>query len=125
MSRTKHKKQKLPDSVPFDFAKLEPIIQAAAKNYQGNLDLLERALGALIMGQLFGYKVLRIIHSPATYAKYERILGVKFREVCPPQTAWSQRNSGYRWAENFGDFWEAIRKNLIPSEGKQETTASE
>jgi hypothetical protein len=53
----------------------EQILLQNIKEFRGVGTTLESALGALIMGQYFGWRVLKILHNPLTYRRYEKILG--------------------------------------------------
>lgn len=90
--------------------------------YKGFPDKLENALGALILGQHYGWRVLKIIHGPATYKKYEKLLGVEFKKVCPEQTKLSSKNYGYKIAKKMKSFW-AVVMGKTKVEGKREFLA--
>lgn len=76
--------------------------------YQGQATTLESAIGALVLGRHFGYRTLRMMHSPATYRKYEAILGVSFEEVCPERTHLAQKLFGIKMADKLGKFWDIV-----------------
>lgn len=99
----------------------EKIIEQSMANYKGSMEALESALGALLTGTHFGWRVLKIIHSPATYKKYENILGVKFQDICPEKTELSKKVKGYRMAEKLGSFW-AVVTGKIKVLGKTQST---
>lgn len=61
------------------------------KEFRGVGTTLESALGALVLGQFFGWRVLKILHNPATYRKYEKVLGIEFKAVCPEITEFGQK----------------------------------
>jgi hypothetical protein len=88
---------------------LNVVIKNAAQRYSGDLTQLESMFGALVAGQLYGWKVLRLIHSGATYAKYEKHLGVKFRDVCPEVGPLAHRSHAYALSEQMGNFWRMVR----------------
>ncbi len=70
---------------------------------------LESAIGALFVGQLFGYRVLDIMHADATRRQYCDLLGIKsFRDLCPETGPESDRHTVYRWAKNVKNFWRAV-----------------
>ena len=58
--------------------------------------------------------------SAATFRKYEKILGVRFREVLPERVkGQSERINGIRMADAMGKFWQSLSGGLIPAqEGK-------
>ncbi len=107
---SKLKRLKLPES----FSKT---IKNAAFQFSGQVPELESAYGAYLVGQLYGWRVLRIVHGSATYNKYEKILGIKFTDVCPDRGVLSHRNKGLRFADSIQSFWKvATGKTKI---GKQ------
>jgi hypothetical protein len=86
--------------------------------YWGQLTTLEKALGALVLGQHYGWRVLKIIHNPTTYKQYEDILGVKFQDVCDERTPFSRRCQGLRAADKLESFWAVVRgKRKVPNKG--------
>jgi hypothetical protein len=87
--------------------------------FQGIGTTMESALGALIMGQYFGWRVLKLLHNPATYRRYEKILGIEFKGVCPEITErGKQKSIGYAISEKLGSFWAVIMgKRKVPEKG--------
>ena len=95
------------------------IIETAFDQYVGDLTVMESAIGALFVGRFLGWKALRILHSNATYGKYEKALGVKFKEILPESTPHSRLMAGVRVLETAGDFWKTIVSGRINrTEGK-------
>jgi len=88
-------------------------------DFVGNCTTLESALGALIIGQYFGWRVLKLLHNPATYRRYEKILGVSFKDVCPEITEIGKKKSvGYAITQKLGSFWAVIMgKKKVPEKG--------
>lgn len=103
-----------------DWERVRNIIETATASYTGHAAVLESAIGALIMGHMFGWRVLRIMHDGKTYHRYERILGIKFNQECPAETPLSRRSTGYRLALEVGNYWKAIKETLIPSDSRPE-----
>ncbi|MDD5754558.1 MAG: hypothetical protein PHN45_07395 [Methylococcales bacterium] len=66
-------------------------IDNVASTYKGDSHVLFGAIGALFVGRLYGWRVIRVFLSTTTYAKYQRVLGLSFREVLPPETELSDR----------------------------------
>jgi hypothetical protein len=88
-------------------------------DFQGIGTTLESALGALIVGQYFGWRVLKLIHNPSTYRSYEKALGIEFKDVCPEITEMGKKKSiGYAITEKLGSFWAVIMgKRKVPQKG--------
>jgi hypothetical protein len=79
------------------------------KEFRGIGTTLESALGALIIGQFFGWRVLKLMHNPATYRKYEKVLGIEFKEVCKEITEFGEKKSiGYAITKKLGSFWAVV-----------------
>ena len=94
----------------------EQVILQHMKEFNGIGTTLESALGALILGQYFGWRVLKMLHNPATYRRYEKALGVSFKDVCPEITdLGKQKSVGYAITEKLGSFWAVVMgKRKVP-----------
>lgn len=111
----------------------EQRILQSLDNFQGIGTTMESALGALILGQYFGWRVLKLLHNPATYRNYEKALGIKFQDHCPPITENGKKKSiGYAITEAIGSFWAVIMgkrkvadKGVIESPEEVERRVSE
>ncbi len=97
----------------------EQIILQQMKEFRGVGTTLESALGALVMGQYFGWRVLKILHNPGTYRRYEKALGIEFKNVCPEITELGKQKSiGYAITEKLGSFWAVVMgKRKVPEKG--------
>lgn len=86
-------------------------LQHTIRTYEGDLKLLETAVGAYVIGQMYGHRVISVCHSPSTVARCNRILGFQLQEVCPAITPLSMRVNGIRLAKKLGDFWDIARSH--------------
>ena len=59
---------------------MSDLFDRAAANFTGGADELESAIGMYVLGRHFGWRVLYIIHSKKTVAKYEQILDIEVRK---------------------------------------------
>jgi hypothetical protein len=84
------------------------IIKEATSNFKGNLTTLESAIGAIFIGQIYGWRVLRMMHGSNTYVNYEKLLNVKFKDICPDKGPLSQRSVGLAIADKLGGFWKVV-----------------
>ena len=90
--------------VPID-KKIVAIIEKCVNEQTGQLPDFESAIGALIIGQSFGWRVLYLIHTHGTLNKYCEILQIKnFKEHCPEVGVYAMRCDGFRWIQNAKDF---------------------
>ena len=85
--------------------KQEKVVKKSIRSYRGNAAKLEGAIGALVVGSNYGWRVLKIIHSPATYKSYEEILSIKFQDTCRERTPLSKKSFGLAVADKIASFW--------------------
>jgi len=80
----------------------------AIKDFEGNLDDLESALGMYLLGRHFGWRPLLIIHNKRTIRKYEAILKINIREEFDEEGPDAERSVGYRVAKTLSNFWKVV-----------------
>ena len=86
----------------------DQIFDEAVKNYSGHVQTLETAIGALIVGQHIGWKVLLLIHDKKTIRKYEKALGIKFRDYMDETGALSHKSIAWCAVQKVSNFWKAV-----------------
>jgi len=93
------------------------IIEEAWKEFHGDCAVFMSAVGALAFGRMVGWHGVRVTMSAATYRKYEKILGPKFRfrDHLPERTLDSQNIRGIRIVDGIGKFWQALSGGLVPA----------
>ena len=108
---------KVPQVLQLESVERGKLIETIQK-YRGQSTTLESALGALIVGQHYGWRVLKIVHGNRTYNKYQDILGVKFEDLCPERTEISHRSLGLAAADRLNSFWAVVRgKRKVANKG--------
>lgn len=100
---------------------LVQIAQVAAHTYAGQIDELQKAIGMLMTGDLFGWRVLILVHNKRTIRKYEEILGIEVKEFFPEEGPYAHRSVGYELAVKLGNFWKAVSGD-IPIDNRREIT---
>ena len=76
------------------------------------LEELEKAVGMLMVGYHFGWKVLMLVHSKRTIKKYETILDIDIREFFPAEGRSAQRSMGLDLAKQIGNFWQVVSGDI-------------
>jgi hypothetical protein len=105
-------------------AEMAKIVRVAWQNYKGDCGVFMSAVGALAFGREVGWKAVRVCMSSVTYRKYEKILGLRFRDVLPERTKESKRIRGIRIVDDLGKFWQALSGGMVPAlEGKMASAA--
>jgi hypothetical protein len=84
------------------------IVEKAIHDYKGQLPEIERAIGILFVGEQFGWKVIYLVHDKKTIRKYQKILGVNFREVFPERGPLAHRSVALTLADRAGNFWKSV-----------------
>lgn len=99
--------------MPLGDQELLQLIDRVVDEYDGNLDELESAIGMLILGRYYGWRVLLLAHSPNTVRKYQKILGIKdLKEVLPEVGMLAHRSDAWRLVEGTKNFWKAVRGQM-------------
>jgi len=80
--------------------------------YKGDVTLLADAVGALRLGQSFGWAVLMIVYSPMTYRKYQKTLGLDFKEILPEKGEFAERSRGYQLVKDIKNFWQIVKREI-------------
>ncbi|MGB5325356.1 MAG: hypothetical protein WBN40_08040 [Pseudomonadales bacterium] len=84
----------------------------AVANFSGSLEELEKALGMLMIGYHFGWKVLLLVHSKRTIRKYEKILDIDIKEFFPDEGRSARRSMGLDLAKQIGNFWQVVSGDI-------------
>ena len=89
------------------------IIDKAIDDFEGNSNELETAIGMLMIGRFYGWRVVMLIHSRSTVKKYEKILGIEdIRKVLPETGVLSHRSLAWRIVQGTKNFWKAVRGEM-------------
>jgi hypothetical protein len=84
----------------------------AIKDFRGQLPTLEAAIGAYIVGQKIGWKPLFLIHDKKTIAKYEKILGIHFRDELPEVGDLANKSMAWRAMQKATNYWKAVKGEI-------------
>lgn len=101
-------KAQTPRVSPEEAKRRHDLMDGAIERFTGGADQLEAALGMYMIGRHVGWKALYLIHTKATIAKYEAILGIKVREEFEAETVDSPRSRAFRAASALTNFWKIV-----------------
>jgi len=88
------------------------IIDEVSVKFKGQLNDLEGAIGALLVGRHLGWRPLYLMHDRKKIKKYEDILGVDFREVLPEIGEKATKSIAWGAFQKFNNFWKAVNGNI-------------
>jgi len=84
-------------------------LDKAIESFEGDATELEKAIGMLVVGRKFGWKVLMLIHDKRTIKKYEKFLDVNLREELPEVGKLASHSVAWKIVEKVGGFWNAVK----------------
>jgi len=94
------------------YSEIGEIVESRFNDYAGDLTELESAIGALVIGQKMGWKVLLLVHDRRTIQKYGYILGVDFQEVMPEVGDKAHKSKAWIAMQKIGNFWRAVKGEI-------------
>lgn len=78
--------------------------------FRGYIPDLEHAIGALFVGRQMGWKVLLLIHDRTTIKRYEKTLGLEFREPNMPEVGkYAHKSVAWVAVQKVASFWKAVK----------------
>ena len=95
-----------------DAQQLVDIIDDAIRNFRGDTFELRGAIGALMMARRFGWKPLLLMVDKRSIQKYERILGVSFRDYAPEVGDCAEKSVGWQAVQKVSNFWKAVKGEI-------------
>ncbi len=97
---------------PLSEKQLVDLIDKAIKNFSGNTDSLAGAIGYLMIGRKFGWRVMFFMHSLGTVRKYEKILGVKSKDVMPEEGPLKKKAVVWDTLQKVSNYWKAVKGEI-------------
>lgn len=91
---------------------LVAIVDKATKEFVGQFNELESAIGMLFAGRKLGWKVLYLIHNKRTIEKYEKVLDIKVREFFPEVGPLASKSVAWTLVQAVGNFWKAVKGEI-------------
>lgn len=87
-------------------------IDKVTKNFKGQIPELEQAIGVWVVGRQFGWKVMLLVHDRKTIAKYEKLLGIDYRNEVPDVGEFAHKSLAWRAAQKVSNFWKAVKGEI-------------
>ncbi len=98
---------------------LVEIIDKAIKDFHGTLDSLTGAIGYLMVGRKFGWRIMFFMHSQSTVRKYEKILRIDSREVMPEMGPLAKKAMVWQAVQKVSNFWKAVKGEVAGIKSKE------
>jgi len=96
------------------YQKMGKLIEKQFKNFRGDLGEFESAVGALIIGQHMGWRVLLLAHDRRTIDKYGKMLGVDFKDgkTMPEVGKLAHKSLAWNAYQGVTNFWKAVKGEI-------------
>ncbi len=99
---------------------VQRLICRASWEFKGQITHLYTAVGALVVGRLFGWRILRLTLDAKEYAMCQRILAVglddpgefKFNQWMREREKLAYKSIGLALVDTVGDFWAACKGRI-------------
>lgn len=87
-------------------------IEELTKNYQGDISHFYEAVGMVILGRFFGWRVMRLVSSGLTWSRATKLFGdLKDPELMPERGDYAYKSVGLALVDKAGDYWEVIKRH--------------
>ena len=107
--RENHKKR-IGDEMTTEDKELFKKIDEVSAKFVGQLDDLQAAVGMVVVGRLYGWRVIRLISSKRQW-KFTCSLFGDLKEILPERPELSQKSVGLAIVDKAGDYWDVIKGN--------------
>ena len=103
------------------------IIEIESANFHGQLDDLYQVCGLLLVGQLYGWRVMRLISTRPNWRMASKMFGKyapdgDIKSLMPEHGDLEEKSLGYRMIRNVSQYWDVVKG--IESMPKQERKAA-
>lgn len=96
-------------------------IERVCTEYDGQLDDLYQSIGLLVAGQLFGWRVMRLVAQRQNWRDATHLFG-DLKERMPERGDLWYRSVGLKLADDLQDYWNIIKGVVkIPHEQRRAT----
>lgn len=93
-------------------------IDRVIRDFHGQSNDLGNALGAFMLGKYYGWKPIMLMYSRASIRKYEKILGMNFKERLPEEGELVHKLKAYRFLRDTKAYWDTIRSGKKVKDSK-------
>lgn len=95
-------------------------IDEVSKNFKGQLDDLYLAVGMIVVGRLFGWRVIRLTASRSQWARAIKYFG-DLKTLMPERGKYAHRSVGLKIVDDVGKYWDVVKGVVsVPSSSRKE-----
>lgn len=94
-------------------------IEELTKDYQGDIGYFYEVVGMVVVGRLFGWRVIRLVSSARSWRLACKMFG-DLKEVLPERGLYAHKSLGLQFTDKAGEYWDYIKKiKPIPIEQRK------
>lgn len=86
---------------------LERIDQVSGE-FKGQLDDLYKVIGMMVMGRLFGWRVVRLVSARTLWAEANRLFGDP-KLLMPERGKYAHKSVGLKIVDELDQYWDAVK----------------
>lgn len=87
---------------------LQDKIEELGRDYKGQIDDLYQIVGMVVMGRLFGWRVIRMVASRRLW-NHACVYFGDLKSVLPERGRYATRSAGLRVVDELGGYWDFIK----------------
>ena len=90
--------------------------------FRGQIDDLSGAVGLVMLGRMFGWRVVRLTLPRRTWATATKLFDCDLKQLLPERGRYAHKSLGLNIVDQIGGYWDFIRgtKDAIPIQNRKE-----
>jgi hypothetical protein len=84
------------------------LIDRQAETFKGQITTLYQVVGIIVVGRLFGWRVVRLTIRPSVWRQIGQLFGDP-KELMPERGRLAHRSVGLKITDELGEYWSIIR----------------
>ncbi len=95
-------------------------IDQVSGDFKGQLDDLYKVVGMIVIGRLFGWRVVRLVSTHGLWSKANRYFG-DVKELMPERGKYAHKSVGLKIADELGQFRDVVLGLVsVPAQDKKQ-----
>lgn len=85
-------------------------IEEVTANYKGDISHLYEAVGMIVIGRLFGWRVMRLVTPGRTWIDAKKLFGDP-KDLMLEKERYYKKSVGAAAVDKMGNYWEVIKRH--------------
>lgn len=95
-------------------------IDHVSGEFKGQLDDLYKIVGMIVMGRLFGWRVVRLVSTRGLWAQANKYFG-DVREMMPERGKYAHKSVGLKIVDDLDEYWNVVKGVVsVPAQDKKQ-----